>query len=51
MLFAPGSPIMLDNDTFKKANIVLERPPRHLRGPEIVDILDTWSLTEMGTGL
>jgi hypothetical protein len=50
MLFAPGSPIMLDNDAFKKANIVLERPPRHLRGPEIVDILDNLVLNRNGDG-
>jgi hypothetical protein len=30
----------LDNDAFKKGNIVLEGPPRRLRGLEITDILD-----------
>jgi hypothetical protein len=30
----------LDSDTFKKGNIVLEGPPRRLRGLEITDILD-----------
>jgi hypothetical protein len=30
----------LDSDAFKKGNIVLEGPPRRLRGLEITDILD-----------
>jgi hypothetical protein len=29
----------LDSNAFKKGNIVLEGPPRHLSGPEIVDML------------
>jgi hypothetical protein len=30
----------LDNDAFKKGNIVLEGPPRRLIGPEIANMLD-----------
>jgi hypothetical protein len=33
-------PFRLDNDTFKKDNIVLEDLPRHLSGSEIADMLD-----------
>jgi hypothetical protein len=37
---------MLDNDTFKKGNIVLEEQPRHLSGPEIADMLDNLVLNK-----
>jgi hypothetical protein len=33
-------PFRLNNDTFKKNNIVLEGPPRYLSGTEIADMLD-----------
>jgi hypothetical protein len=36
----------LDNDTFKKGNIVLERPQRRLSGPEITDVLDNLVLNK-----
>jgi hypothetical protein len=38
----------LDNDTFKKANIILEGPPRRLSGPEIADMLDNFVLNKEG---
>jgi hypothetical protein len=38
----------LDSDTFKKGNIVLEGPPRHLSGPEIADMLNNLILKENG---
>jgi hypothetical protein len=38
----------LDNDAFKKGNIVLEGPPRHLSGSEITDMLDNLVLKENG---
>jgi hypothetical protein len=38
----------LDSDTFKKGNIVLEGPPRHLSGPEIADMLDNLVLKKNG---
>jgi hypothetical protein len=39
-------PFRLNNDTFKKYNIVLEGPPRRLSGPEITDMLDNLFLKE-----
>jgi hypothetical protein len=41
-------PFRLDNDAFKKDNIVLEGPPRHLRSSEIIDMLDNLVLKENG---
>jgi hypothetical protein len=41
-------PYRLDNDTFKKGNIILEGPPRRLSGPEIADMLDNLFLKENG---
>jgi hypothetical protein len=41
-------PFRLDSDAFKKGNIVLEGPPRHLSGPEITDMLDNLVLKENG---
>jgi hypothetical protein len=41
----------LDNDAFKKENIILEGPPRCLSGPEITDMLDNLILNKMGMGL
>jgi hypothetical protein len=41
---------MLDSDTFKKGNIVLERPQRHLSGLEIADMLDNLVLNKEGNG-
>jgi hypothetical protein len=38
----------LDSDAFKKDNIVLEGPPRHLTGPEIADMLDNLVLNKNG---
>jgi hypothetical protein len=38
----------LDRDTFKKGNIVLERLPRFLSGPEIADMLNNLVLKENG---
>jgi hypothetical protein len=38
----------LDNDAFKKGNIVLEGPPLRLCGPEIADMLDNLVLKENG---
>jgi hypothetical protein len=38
----------LDSDAFKKGNIVLEGPPRHLSGPEIADMLDNLVLNKEG---
>jgi hypothetical protein len=38
----------LDKDAFKKGNIVLEGLPRHLSGPEIVDMLNNLVLNENG---
>jgi hypothetical protein len=40
--------VMLDRNTFKKANIVLEGPPRHLNGLEIADMLDNLVLNKNG---
>jgi hypothetical protein len=40
----------LDSDTFKKGNIVLEGPPRHLSGSEIADMLDNLVLNKEGNG-
>jgi hypothetical protein len=40
---------MLDNDAFKKGNIVLEGPSRRLSGPEIADMLDNLVLNKNGT--
>jgi hypothetical protein len=36
----------LNRDAFKKGNIVLEGPPRHLSGPEIADMLNNLVLKE-----
>jgi hypothetical protein len=41
-------PFRLDSDTFKKDNIVLEGPPRHLSGPKIADLLDNLVLKKNG---
>jgi hypothetical protein len=41
-------PFRLDSDTFKKGNIVLEGPLRHLSGPEIDDMLDNLVLNKNG---
>jgi hypothetical protein len=38
----------LDNDAFKKGNIVLEGPPKRLSSPEIADMLDNLVLKENG---
>jgi hypothetical protein len=38
----------LDMNAFKKDNIVLEGPPRHLSDPEITDMLDKLVLNENG---
>jgi hypothetical protein len=38
----------LDNNTFKKGNIVLEGPPRRLSGPEITDMLNNLVLKKNG---
>jgi hypothetical protein len=47
MFSAPGSLIFrVDRDTFKKVNVVLEGPPRHLCGPEITDMLNNLVLKE-----
>jgi hypothetical protein len=43
-----GHPFRLDNDTFKKDNIVLKGPPRHLSGPEITDMLNNLILKKNG---
>jgi hypothetical protein len=43
-------PFRLDSDAFKKANIVLDGPPRCLSGPEIVDVLDNLALNKNGDG-
>jgi hypothetical protein len=43
-------PFRLDRDAFKKDNIVLEGPPRHLSGPEIADMLDNLILNKNGDG-
>jgi hypothetical protein len=40
----------LDNDTFKKDNIILEGPPRCLSDPEITDMLDNLALNKKGNG-
>jgi hypothetical protein len=40
----------LDNDTFKKGNIVLEGPLRRLSGLEIADMLDNLVLNKEGNG-
>jgi hypothetical protein len=40
----------LDSDTFKKGNIILEGPPRHLSSPEITDMLDNLVLNKEGNG-
>jgi hypothetical protein len=39
-------PFRLDNDAFKKGNMVLEGPPRRLSGLEISDMLDNLVLKE-----
>jgi hypothetical protein len=41
-------PFRLDSDTFKKNNIILEGPPRHLCGPEIADIMDNLVFNKNG---
>jgi hypothetical protein len=40
----------LDNDTFRKGNIILEGPPRLLSGLEITDMLDNLVLNKEGNG-
>jgi hypothetical protein len=44
-------PFRLDNDTFKKDNIVLEGSARRLSSPEIVDMLDNLVFKKMGMSL
>jgi hypothetical protein len=46
MFSAPKS--RLDSDTFKKDNIILEGPPRHLSSPKIADVLDNLVLKKNG---
>jgi hypothetical protein len=41
-------PFRLDNDIFKKGNIILEGPPRRLNSLEIVDMLDDLVLNKNG---
>jgi hypothetical protein len=41
----------LDNNAFKKGNIILEGPPRRLSGLEIPDMLDNLVLKKMGMSL
>jgi hypothetical protein len=48
MFSAPGSPIRLDSDTFKKDNIVLEGSLRHLSRLEIANMLDNLVLKKNG---
>jgi hypothetical protein len=43
-------PFRLDSDAFKKGNIILEGPPKHLSGPEIADMLDNLVLNKNGDG-
>jgi hypothetical protein len=43
-----GHPFWLDNDAFKKGNIILEGLPSHLSGPEITNMLDNLVLNEIG---
>jgi hypothetical protein len=43
-------PFRMDSDAFKKGNVILERPPRHLSGPEIADMLDNIVLNKNGDG-
>jgi hypothetical protein len=38
----------LDRNTFKKDNIILEGPPRHLSAQEIVDMMDKLILDKNG---
>jgi hypothetical protein len=40
----------LDNNTFKKGNIILEGPPRRLSGLEIAGMLDNLVLNKEGNG-
>jgi hypothetical protein len=40
----------LDNNTFKKGNIILEGPPKRLSGLEITDMLDNLVLDKEGNG-
>jgi hypothetical protein len=40
----------LDSNAFKKGNIVLEGPPRHLSSPEITNMLDNLVLNKNGDG-
>jgi hypothetical protein len=35
----------LDNDTFKKGNIILKGPPGHLSGAEIAEMLEVFNAT------
>jgi hypothetical protein len=41
-------PFRLDSDTFKKDNIVLEGPTRHLSDPMIADMLNNLVLKKNG---
>jgi hypothetical protein len=41
-------PFRLDNDAFRKGNIVLEGPPRRLSGTKIGDMLDNMVLNKNG---
>jgi hypothetical protein len=43
-------PFKLDNDAFKKGNIVLEGLPRHLSDPKITDMLDNLAFNKNGDG-
>jgi hypothetical protein len=38
----------LDSNSFRKENVVLKGPPRHLSGPEIADMLDNLALDKKG---
>jgi hypothetical protein len=43
--FLPSDhPFRLDSNCFRKDNIVLKGPPRHLSSPEIIDMLDNLAL-------
>jgi hypothetical protein len=50
MLLTLDHEFRLDNNTFKKGNIILEGPPRRLSGLEITDMLDNLVLDKEGNG-
>jgi hypothetical protein len=41
-------PFRLDSDAFRKDNIILGGPPRHLSGPKIADMMDNLVLNKNG---